>query len=486
MTRGDREQMEVVVAEHRDGASPSALHFAQHGKRCRSAIDEVADQPEPVLAGSNAISVEKLAELGVAALDIADRVGAIAARRHRVEAARRRAVYDSMSGRTVRSIADVRIRRHSNNRVSMKFSLNAPQRAAVRYTDGPLLVLAGAGSGKTRVITAKIAHLIAQGANPAGIAAITFTNKAAREMRERAGALLRRRMAPPQASTISTFHALGLRSCAREAASLGTDAGLFDPRSRRPRADRRRAAGHRRSRTGARGAVEDQRWKNALVSPAQACRGAATETKPPRRARTAVRRRAGRVPGGRLRRPDRAARRAVRKRRWRRRAWQGRLRTCWSTNTRTRIPRNIGCCGCLRSRATPFTAVGDDDQAIYGWRGATLDNLAQLPRDYPALKVIKLEQNYRSTVRILRSANALIGNKPEAVRQGAVERAGSRRHAARRARCRRRGRGRDGGRPHRRARIRAPRALRRLRDPLSRQSSGARVRDRAARAERAL
>ena len=62
-----------------------------------------------------------------------------------------------------------------------------------------------------------------------------------------------------------------------------------------------------------------------------------------------------------------------------------------------------------------FTAVGDDDQAIYGWRGASVDNLAQLPRDYPALKVIKLEQNYRSTARILRSANALIAQQPEAL-----------------------------------------------------------------------
>src|SRR4029078_815338 len=102
----------------------------------------------------------------------------------------------------------------------MKFPLNEPQRAAVRYINGPLLVLAGAGSGKTRVITAKIAHLIEQGADPAGIAAITFTNKAAREMRERSGAPQRVRDGAGAAPTICTFHALGLKILRREAAAM--------------------------------------------------------------------------------------------------------------------------------------------------------------------------------------------------------------------------------------------------------------------------
>src|SRR6478752_4632007 len=102
----------------------------------------------------------------------------------------------------------------------MKFPLNDPQRTAVRYLDGPLLVLAGAGSGKTRVITAKIAHLIEQGADPAGIAAITFTNKAAREMRERTSAAQRRRESAAAAPTICTFHALGLKILRREAAAM--------------------------------------------------------------------------------------------------------------------------------------------------------------------------------------------------------------------------------------------------------------------------
>ena len=96
-------------------------------------------------------------------------------------------------------------------------------------------------------------------------------------------------------------------------------------------------------------------------------------------------------------------------------------------------------------RSAPFTAVGDDDQSIYGWRGATIDNLKRLPQDYPKLKVIPLEQNYRSTGAILRAANHVIAAQPEAVREEAVERA-RRRRAGARGRVRRRGaRGRARG-----------------------------------------
>jgi ATP-dependent DNA helicase Rep len=115
----------------------------------------------------------------------------------------------------------------------VSFPLNAPQREAVRYCDGPLLVLAGAGSGKTRVITAKIAHLVERGAEPAHVVAITFTNRAAREMRDRAQALLTRqgKSEAAQKVSISTFHALGLSLLRSEGKAAGLRAGftIFDP-----------------------------------------------------------------------------------------------------------------------------------------------------------------------------------------------------------------------------------------------------------------
>ena len=102
----------------------------------------------------------------------------------------------------------------------MLSTLNSPQREAVKYLDGPLLVLAGAGSGKTRVITHKIVHLIDQcGYQPREIAAITFTNKAAREMQERVGKLLEGK--PSKGLTVTTFHSLGLQMLRQEATLLG-------------------------------------------------------------------------------------------------------------------------------------------------------------------------------------------------------------------------------------------------------------------------
>jgi ATP-dependent DNA helicase Rep len=298
----------------------------------------------------------------------------------------------------------------------MSFPLNPAQREAVRYLDGPLLVLAGAGSGKTRVIAAKIGHLLEQGFDPKAIAAITFTNKAAREMRERVAGLLKGRGRAEQAAdlTVSTFHSLGLSIIRGDAAALGLKPSfsILDPADIEPivaelvqSTDRARAR-----------AVQwtISKWKNALLPPA-AAQGLAQNDDEVLAARAYLRYddtlRAYQavdfddliaLPVALLAADDAAAAK------WRRRCAYLLVDEYQDTN-----PAQYRLLRLLAGERAAFTAVGDDDQAIYGWRGASLDNLARLPEDYPALKVVKLEQNYRSTVRILRSANALIANNPK-------------------------------------------------------------------------
>jgi len=298
----------------------------------------------------------------------------------------------------------------------MSLPLNAAQREAVRYVDGPLLVLAGAGSGKTRVIAAKIAHLLALGHDPSRIAAITFTNKAAREMKERVAALLRAQGAREAVDriAISTFHALGLSILRADAAAVGLKPSfsILGP------ADIETMVAELMGTTDLARARAAQwtisRWKNALTS-APAAVAAAQDADEAAAAQAYLRYdetlRAYQavdfddliaLPIALLEaRPASAAR-------WRERCAQLLVDEYQDTN-----PAQYRLLRTLAGEAARFTAVGDDDQAIYGWRGASLDNLAQLPRDYPQLKVVKLEQNYRSTVRILRSANALIANNPK-------------------------------------------------------------------------
>ncbi len=291
-------------------------------------------------------------------------------------------------------------------------SLNSEQRAAVRYLDGPLLVLAGAGSGKTRVIAAKIAHLLGSGFQARHLAAITFTNKAAREMHERVAKAVSREAA--EAVTVCTFHALGLKILRAEAAAVGLRGGfsIIDPDDAESiLADLLVTTDRSKIR-----AVQAQigLWKNALVAPAAAENLADDEV-------TQVAARAYhsydhtlrayqavdfddliRYPTELLERSDEAQRR-----------WCSRLKYLLvdeyqDTNTaQYRLMRQ------LTGPLARFTVVGDDDQAIYAWRGASAENLARLPQDYPALKVIKLEQNYRSSLRILHSANALISHNPK-------------------------------------------------------------------------
>ncbi len=291
--------------------------------------------------------------------------------------------------------------------------LNPSQRLAVEYTDGPLLVLAGAGSGKTRVITEKIAHLIASGRNEARhIAAITFTNKAAREMRERVA----RRVKGDKAEglIISTFHSLGLRFLQIEHARAGLRRGfsIFD-------GDDQLGVVKDLAPPGAKKDVLERlrglmsKAKNLGLSPEQAAEVA--RSAPEREAAALYARYQSRLKNFNavdfddlIRLPlellEGDAELAP--------AWRERIRyllvdECQDTNgAQYRL---------LKQLAGPrgaLTCVGDDDQSIYAWRGANPENLDTLATDYPALKVVKLEQNYRCSARILRCANTLIANNP--------------------------------------------------------------------------
>jgi ATP-dependent DNA helicase Rep len=292
----------------------------------------------------------------------------------------------------------------------MNFPLNEPQRAAVRYLDGPLLVLAGAGSGKTRVITAKIAHLIERGFDPGHIAAITFTNKAAREMRERALRLLPKGDGA-EVPIICTFHSLGLRILRSEAAALGLAPrfSILDPGDIEGIVSELLATTDRARARAAQWRISA--WKNSLVTPSEALTAASSD------ADVAAARAYQRYEQtlrsyqavdfddliamslAALERDVAAADR-----------WRDRLSYLLIDEYQDTNPVQYRLLKTLVGTRAAFTAVGDDDQAIYGWRGATIENLEQLPRDFDSLKVIKLEQNYRSEVRILRSANALIAN----------------------------------------------------------------------------
>ena len=292
----------------------------------------------------------------------------------------------------------------------MSAHLNAPQREAIRYLDGPCLVLAGAGSGKTRVITHKIAWLIEEcGISPVNIAAITFTNKAAKEMQERVAHLMGGRT--PKGLTVCTFHALGVRIIRQEARHCGLkpqfsilDAAdtvqiVSDIAKDADKAIARQMQWQISS------------WKNAMISPEAAAQGADNEI--------AAAAAAAYVEYERTLRAYQAVdfddlialpvrlfedNEEVRTR------WQNRLRYLLIDEYQDTNRAQYRLVRLLSAERGAFTAVGDDDQAIYAWRGADVENLRLLQQDYPKLRVVKLEQNYRSSARILHAANTLIAN----------------------------------------------------------------------------
>ena len=286
--------------------------------------------------------------------------------------------------------------------------LNEPQRQAVTHVDGPLLVLAGAGSGKTRVITRRVAYLVNQGIYPGNILAITFTNKAAGEMQQRVDALH-----VPRGALLCTFHAL----CARLLREFAGDAGLASNYSIYDRDDQLRVVKE---------AMHRLDFGTSLIRPANALHAISTAK-------------------GKLLSPEGLAAQAAG---WRdevvarlyglyqklldqsaaldfddllvhcarhlqshdafRERWQNRFQFLLIDEYQDTNRAQYLIARALGERHRNVCATGDPDQAIYGWRGATIRNILDFERDYPDARVVKLERNYRSTKVILRAADSVI------------------------------------------------------------------------------
>ncbi len=293
--------------------------------------------------------------------------------------------------------------------------LNPAQLEAVHHLSGPCLVLAGAGSGKTRVITHKIARLLQAGYAPGQIAAITFTNKAAQEMRERAKSLVGPRSA--KHLVISTFHSLGVRILRAEYEKLGLKQQFSILDSDDVLGILKEAGASTDNALARRWQWTISAWKSegkhsGTVEPTDADEQVAQRVMQRYEERLSAYQAVDfddliSLPHKLLR--DDAEVRAK---------WQEQLRYILVDEYQDTNAIQYEMLKSLAGHpgdkdSALFTAVGDDDQSIYGWRGATIDNLKRLPQEYPTLRVIALEQNYRSTGNILRAANMVIGNNPK-------------------------------------------------------------------------
>ncbi|NBD19364.1 UvrD-helicase domain-containing protein [Aquabacterium fontiphilum] len=288
--------------------------------------------------------------------------------------------------------------------------------AAVQHLDSPCLVLAGAGSGKTRVITHKIARLLQPGHGadlaPSQIGAITFTNKAAAEMRERVKALI-----GPKAAgklLVCTFHSLGVRLLREDGEAVGLKPKFSILDSDDVLSILRDAGATTDAKLARSWQWQISLWKNQGLTGGHALSQAATDDE-------ALTAKIMKLYEERL-----LAYQAVdfddliglplkllSEHEHVRQKWQRQLRHVLVDEYQDTNATQYELLKLLVGPEGIFTAVGDDDQSIYGWRGATLDNLKRLPQDFPNLKVIPLEQNYRSTSAILRAANNVIQLNPK-------------------------------------------------------------------------
>jgi len=294
-------------------------------------------------------------------------------------------------------------------------NLNARQAEAVHYIDGPLLVLAGAGSGKTSVITKKIAYLIEQCGYPAhSIAAVTFTNKAAREMKERVTSLVDKKAC--RGLLVCTFHTLGLTIIRNNLKTLGYKPGfsIFDQSD---------ATALIKELMLKDGDIDTDHidmiqsvisnWKNELISPEKALVMAVSNGEQQIARVYEAYNRALKAYNAMdfddlillpselfTKYPDILER------------WQKKLRYLLVDEYQDTNGAQYQLVQMLLGGRGGLTVVGDDDQSIYAWRGARPENISLLAKDYPSLHVVKLEQNYRSTSRILKVANEVISNNP--------------------------------------------------------------------------
>ena len=291
--------------------------------------------------------------------------------------------------------------------------LNPEQRHAVTHRDGPLLILAGAGSGKTRVLTHRIAHLIREGVPARSILAVTFTNKAAKEMRERLDRLVgRERLAE---LTVGTFHAFCARLLRHDAPLVGLDRGfaIYDE------ADQRALL---------RQAMADQGVSEKLFAPgaiASTISGAKNELHGPADLAASPKHQLERVTAQvwpryeALLRENNAldfddlllfACRLFETNDHALERWQDRYRYILVDEYQDTNRAQYELLRYLSGRSQNLAVVGDDDQSVFSWRGADVRNILDFERDYPNAKVVKLEQNYRSTQRILDAAWSVVRN----------------------------------------------------------------------------
>ncbi|MGR5288657.1 DNA helicase Rep [Vibrio maritimus] len=293
--------------------------------------------------------------------------------------------------------------------------LNPQQDMAVKYVSGPCLVLAGAGSGKTRVITNKIAYLVQNcGYKARNIAAVTFTNKAAREMKERVGQTLGKNES--KGLMVSTFHTMGLNIIRREYKALGLKAGfsLFDDQDQMAllkELTEKQLDGDKDLLRSLLSSISN--WKNDLLTPEQV-KGSARSEQEQLFAYCFEMYQIQMKAYNALDFDDLIAlpvillktNQEVRER------WQKRIQYLLVDEYQDTNTSQYELVKLLVGERARFTVVGDDDQSIYSWRGAKPQNLVLLNKDFPNLKAVMLEQNYRSTSRILRAANILIANNP--------------------------------------------------------------------------